>query len=63
MEDSDHEIAALKEMTMKALEQCNDPDIMDLIYKLLTFDNIIRRSRWLRLFYPLHREQFDLTSI
>lgn len=48
MEDVDG-ISALKEMVTMAIEQCEDPDILDLIYKLLTFDNLVGRSRlWLR---------------
>lgn len=59
MEDSDRDLAKddaeqirlLKQLAAQALEQCNDPDILDLIYKLLTFDNIKRWSRfWLHLF-------------
>lgn len=45
MDDSDQLISkkqmiAQKQMIMQALDQCSDPDILDLVYKLLTFDNM-----------------------
>lgn len=51
MEDTDS-LGSLKEMIALALDQCSDPDLLDLIYKLLTYDSIRRRSRrWLRHFF------------
>ena len=35
MEDSE---LPLKELIEKALNDCHDPDLLDLIYKLLTFN-------------------------
>lgn len=35
MEDSE----ALKQMIAQSLEQCNDYDTLDLVYKLLNYDN------------------------
>ena len=35
MEDSE----ALKRMIAQSLEQCNDYDTLDLVYKLLNYDN------------------------
>ena len=36
MEDSEADIKAIIE---KALDECHDLDLLDLIYKLLTFNN------------------------
>jgi hypothetical protein len=38
MEDADG-LGIKRKMITAELEQCNDPDILDLIYKLLVFDN------------------------
>lgn len=38
MEDSDH--PPLKELIFKALEKCTDADLLDLVYKLLMYDDI-----------------------
>ena len=50
MEDSE-QLSALKLMVARAVEQCNDPDTLDLVYKLLL------------LSYPSQREQSTLTSM
>ena len=36
MEDHDVILKALRALIVKALEQCTDADLLDLIYKLLT---------------------------
>lgn len=35
MDDSDH---PLKQMITQAVNDCNDAELLDLIYKLLTYD-------------------------
>ena len=36
---SDNSLAFLKEMICDALDSCNDPNLLDLIFKLLAFSN------------------------
>ena len=50
MEDTE-QINALKQMVTRAVEQCYDPDTLDLVYKLLLIS------------YPSQREQSTLTSM
>ena len=50
MEDTE-QLSALKQMVTRAVEQCNDPNTLDLVYKLLLIS------------YPSQREQSTLTSM
>lgn len=36
----DPETTALRQLTLNAVTQCNDPELLDLVYKLLIFDSI-----------------------
>lgn len=40
----DPEPSAMKELIAVALEECTDTDMLDLIYKLLTYDSIEGRA-------------------
>ncbi len=39
MKDDDPERNALREMIADAMEECKDTSVLDLIYKLLTYEN------------------------
>jgi hypothetical protein len=39
MKDDDPERTALREMIADAMEECKDTSVLDLIYKLLKYEN------------------------
>ena len=39
MKDNDPERTALREMIADAMEECKDTSVLDLIYKLLKYEN------------------------
>lgn len=38
----DSDIEAMRQLALQAVQQCSDPDTLDLIYKLLIADSIQR---------------------
>ena len=36
----DPETIALRQLTLNAVAQCKDPELLDLVYKLLIFDSV-----------------------
>lgn len=38
-DEGSSEMMSLRELTIKSIEECNDPELLDLIYKLIVYNH------------------------